>query len=473
MLNILETINNFRELKNFLLGFLLELGKNAPSSSPELFLVGGVVRDFFAMSLYSDIDVERSGNLFHDLDFMVTNISYSQLGKLLKTLELRNLGIKKIVGAGKHFPVYKVCTVWAEEPLDVALARTEESFGYGHRDFVLKTSSVSPKDDASRRDFTMNSLFFKLAVSSSVKPQIQGEVVDYFGGIESIKKKEIKAILSPHKRFSEDPLRMLRAIRQRVQRPGYYIEEKTEKAIKELLPKLLSTISVERIVDEFLKALSASPSQAILAFCSFGVFREILPELDNLSFAERENLCRRTELTLNAKESDNALILSSVILEPCLKKIKPTSKKLESSFYDVGAAARKITSRLHLPSKRILFIINSVMKMINIDKILFPNVTIENISSLDMDTCIIFYEAHQKVYNSPIVNFRKIANKIWKVPRFVSGKELANIGIKPGPCMKTLLCNIREKELLGDIRNTQEGLLYAKKTYKELSAVVE
>ncbi|QAA30386.1 CCA tRNA nucleotidyltransferase [Clostridium manihotivorum] len=124
------------------------------------------------------------------------------------------------------------------------------------------------KEDLSRRDFTINAM----AYNSN-----EG-LIDYFNGNEDLQNKLIKAVGDPDKRFNEDGLRMMRAIRFAAQL-GFTIEEKTLTSIKKN-NDLIKNISAERIRDEFIKLIiSDNPSLGLRLLADTGILEHILPEL--------------------------------------------------------------------------------------------------------------------------------------------------------------------------------------------------
>ena len=134
------------------------------------------------------------------------------------------------------------------------------------------------KEDLARRDFTINSLAFNE----------EDGVIDYFGGIADLDNKIIRAVGEPNKRFQEDALRMLRAIRFSA-RLDFYIEEKTLQAIKSNSHLILS-ISSERIRDELCKMLvSNNPTKAFLLLEETKLLGIILPELQKSVGFEQRN----------------------------------------------------------------------------------------------------------------------------------------------------------------------------------------
>ena len=135
-----------------------------------------------------------------------------------------------------------------------------------HPDEVIFTSKL--EEDLSRRDFTINAMAYNYSKG----------LVDPFNGMEDIREGVVITVGSPHDRFNEDALRMIRAIRFSCQL-GFYVEEKTFEAIK-LNCELIKRVSIERIRDEFTKILlSKEPSRGIENLRLGGLLQYFLPEL--------------------------------------------------------------------------------------------------------------------------------------------------------------------------------------------------
>jgi len=152
--------------------------------------------------------------------------------------------------------------------IEVTPYRTEAKYSdFRHPDEVKFSDKL--EDDLKRRDFTMNAM----ALSSN------GHLVDLFGGLKDIENKTIRTVGEPEERFSEDALRMLRAIRFSVQLNFSVAYEVLENISKN--SNLIKKISVERIRDEFVKIiLSENPSTGIVMLQKFGLLKNIIPELE-------------------------------------------------------------------------------------------------------------------------------------------------------------------------------------------------
>jgi tRNA nucleotidyltransferase (CCA-adding enzyme) len=183
----------------------------------KIYLVGGAVRDILL------------GKIPKDLDYVVVGATEK---------EMTQKGFKKV---GHFFPVF----IHPETRFEYALARKETKAGKGHKGFHFKFSpDVTLKEDLVRRDLSINAM----AMDEETK-----EIFDYHDGQKDLKNKILRHV-SPH--FSEDPLRVLRVARFHSQLPDFTVEKETI----ELLQKMgrsheLKTLSSERILEEFTKAL--------------------------------------------------------------------------------------------------------------------------------------------------------------------------------------------------------------------------
>lgn len=215
------------------------------------FFVGGCVRDTI-MSITPK-----------DRDLLVTGLTVEQLMEILPG---------RIDEVGKSFGILKVTL--EGETVDVALPRTERSMGSGHRDFlVVSDPNLTVEDDLARRDFTMNAI--------AIEAIDGGQSIDPFSGIRDIKDSEIKCVGDPNARFSEDPLRMLRAIRFSTRFSMAIGFEMDEALVNNA--HLIKTVSSERIFDEMNKILMCEDGEEVTKsleyMVSVGMIGQIIPEL--------------------------------------------------------------------------------------------------------------------------------------------------------------------------------------------------
>lgn len=223
----------------------------------QLYLVGGCVRDIL---------LEKS---IKDWDF-TTNATPEEMQKMLPDSFYDNrFGTVGI-------PVKNDENLEHPHVVEVTTFRTERGYGDKRHPEVVEWGK-SIEEDLARRDFTMNAIALRLA--SLAQPNEQGyEIVDPYDGRKDIEKNLIRAVGDPDKRFKEDALRLMRAIRLATQL-SFTIEPATLEAIKHDAP-LLAHISKERIRDELLKILGSDyPYEGIMLLKNTGLLAYVLPEL--------------------------------------------------------------------------------------------------------------------------------------------------------------------------------------------------
>jgi hypothetical protein len=218
----LESLNNDKTMNEAQLISLKDLPfkQEVEQLGGKIFSVGGAVRDEFL------------GKESKDLDVLITGVPMDQLEQLLSKYG-------RVDAVGKSFGVLKFKPRGATEDIDIAIPRTEKPTGAGgHQDFDVKSDHALPiEKDLERRDFTIN----------AIAKDIDGNIVDPYGGQQDLTNKIIRAV-NPEA-FSDDPLRMLRAV-QFASRFGFTIEPETMKMIQDSA-STIKGIPAERILTEF------------------------------------------------------------------------------------------------------------------------------------------------------------------------------------------------------------------------------
>jgi tRNA nucleotidyltransferase (CCA-adding enzyme) len=205
----------------------LHIIKQLKAHGHDAYFVGGAVRDFLLRRPIGDVDIATSA-----LPEEVMRI------------------FPKTIGVGVEHGT--VMVLHEGTPYEVTTFRTEGKYeDYRRPQSVTFVRSLH--EDLKRRDFTMN----------AIAMDERGQIIDPFAGQEAIQLKIIQTVGDAKERFSEDALRMMRALRF-VSQLGFYLSEETKEAIQELAP-LLVHISVERITVEFEKLLQGAYSQEALA----------------------------------------------------------------------------------------------------------------------------------------------------------------------------------------------------------------
>jgi len=261
-------------------GAAIKIIKRLHRSGFEALLAGGCVRDMFLGKAASDYDV-------------ATNARPEDVIKIFKrTLKVgAKFGVVIVLIEGKPAATKRQ----RGEQVEVATFRTETGYADGRHPATVKFASAA--DDASRRDFTINGIFYD---------PLKKEVIDYVNGQADLKKELIRTIGRPTERFGEDYLRMLRAVRFSTQL-GFAIEPRTFSAICSSA-KNISKISGERIAME-LEAILVSPSRSagVLLLAKSGLAEAIFP-----GFAGEKINPAIKVLSQLRKKSDFPLALASL-----------------------------------------------------------------------------------------------------------------------------------------------------------------
>lgn len=202
--------------------FIIKIYQQIKAAGFEVYLAGGCVRDGILGVLPNDFDLAVSAKP-------------EQIEKLFK----------KTIDIGKKFGTIIVVDEENKKmQVEVTSFRKDGNYNDGRRPDSVQFSTA--KEDALRRDFTINALFYDLD---------KKEIIDFVGGVDDIQKKIIRAVGDPKKRFSEDHLRIIRALRF-VSQLGFKLDENTRTAISEQA-HTLNTVSQERIFNELDKLIRA------------------------------------------------------------------------------------------------------------------------------------------------------------------------------------------------------------------------
>lgn len=225
----------------------------------DAYVIGGFVRDILLNRPSKDIDIVVVGS---GVDFAR---KVAQRLRARKVTYFKNFGTAQL----KH----------NEWDIEFVGAR-KESYRLDSRKPIVENGSL--EDDQKRRDFTIN------ALAIGLNKRNFGELIDPFNGLQDLKSKTIRTPLDPATTFSDDPLRMLRAIRFATQL-NFDIELKTQDAIREMSSRI-TIVSIERVVDEINKMMaSPRPSVGWLLLEQTGLLQHIFPELAAMKGVESRN----------------------------------------------------------------------------------------------------------------------------------------------------------------------------------------
>ncbi len=267
----------------------------------EVYVVGGYVRDLLL------------GKKGKDIDFVVVGDAMKFADALKHDLHLRTI---------VRYPRFGTFMArYYGYQLEFVNAR-EESYDPRSRKPVTKPADLY--SDLSRRDFTINTL------AMHISPEKFGEIIDVYNGREDLRKGIIRTPLDPVQTFSDDPLRMLRAIRFATQL-GFSIESRTFEAIKANAHRL-SIISQERITDEFNKILMAQkPSLGLKLLDESGLLKVFFPEMVRLKGVEQRQGFHHKDVFYHTLE----------VVDNVAQKGADLKLRLAALLHDIGKPATK------------------------------------------------------------------------------------------------------------------------------------
>jgi tRNA nucleotidyltransferase (CCA-adding enzyme) len=427
----------------------------------EAYLVGGCVRDLLMGKEPKDWDV-------------TTNARPEQIISLFeKTVYENTFGTVMVIQEDVSQETLR--------QIEVTPYRIEAKYSdFRHPDEVKFSDKL--EDDLKRRDFTVN------ALALSNNQNSKGQLVDLFDGLKDIENKTLRTVGEPQDRFSEDALRMLRAVRFACQLDFSVSYETTESILKNA--ELIKKISAERIRDEFVKIiLSKNPASGIVMLQKFGLLKFIIPELEEgigcdqsgehfydvwdhslLACQHAANKDWPLEIRLSALLHD--------IGKPRTRGAGTDPRKKKYTFYGhevVGARmAKKIMERLKFPKKEIDF----VEKMIR-NHMFFSDTELITLSAVRR---IIAKVGKEDIWN--LMNVRecdRVGMKKKEAPyrlrkyfamieealrdpisvgqlKIDGGYMMKELGIKAGPRMGYILHALLEEVLEDPSKNTVEKL---------------
>lgn len=231
------------------------IADEAQKQGVRAFVIGGFVRDFFLQRPCNDIDIVVEGSGIAIAEGVAKRVH-------TKVSVFRNFGTAML-----HYKGMEVEFVGARK----------ESYNRDSRKPIVEDGTL--QEDQERRDFTINAMAF------SLQKEDYGSLVDPFGGIRDLNEGIIRTPLDPDTTYSDDPLRMLRAIRFATQL-GFSIVQESKDSMRRNRERL-DILSFERIADELTKIMKTSrPSVGFLLMDECGILPHILPALDALKGVE-------------------------------------------------------------------------------------------------------------------------------------------------------------------------------------------
>lgn len=449
-------LSTFPDLPVFRL--VSEIGKDLQTPC---YVIGGYVRDYFLRRTCKDIDVVCCGS-----GIAVAEELALRLGKKGKVHVFKNFGTAQLA--------------LDDMELEFVGAR-KESYSPHSRKPDVATGTL--EDDQNRRDFTINAMAF------SLNEENYGHLIDPFGGILDLDRRIIRTPLDPELTFSDDPLRMMRAIRFASQL-NFTIESACFQSIKKQKNRI-EIVSKERVADELNKiVLSPKPSVGFRLLFDSGLLKIIFPEMHQLQGVEvkngkahKDNFYHTLQVLDNlSANTDNLWLRWSAILHDIAK---PLTKRLEPSGWtfhgheDKGARmVPGIFNRLKLPlNEKMKYVQKLVLlhlRPIVLSKEVVTDSAVRRLlfeAGDDIDDLMMLCEADITSKNEAkvkkyLANFQLVRQKLrqveekdqvrnWQPP--VSGEDIMHyFSIQPCREVGIIKNSIREAILEGEIGNNRE-----------------
>ncbi len=440
-------------------------------------LVGGVVRDALL--------AELEGHEFFPQD---VDIATSAPPEVVRRIFAKRY---KVLTVGEAFGVVVVVGAGGRQ-YEVASFRAEGDYRDGRRPGKVQWADLA--QDLQRRDFTVNGL--------AATPQ--GEVIDLVGGLEDLRRRIIRTIGDPDQRFSEDYLRLLRAVRFACQL-GFSLEERTKEAIRRHASKILR-ISWERIRDELVRILRTPRSaQGVQTLAELGLLSPILPEVAELQgvaqpieYHPEGDVFSHTLLALSVADGiwDDPLLKLALLFHDVGKPqaLRRSDGENMAGHCRLGAKiAQEAMARLRFSHKEIEYVSFLVVEHMRVAKL--PEMglgkqvlllsTGENgafglvqfaqrfprfADLLRVLICDAEASAHHSSAWLPVLrqaamlllHLRRVQG-IRRARELLSGADLLAMGEPPGPRLGRVLAEVHERILAGDITTREEAIAEAAK----------
>jgi len=439
------------EVENQIVGFqaALRVVERLRGAGFRAYFVGGCVRDLLMGHAPKDYDV-------------ATNARPDAVMKLFR----------RTFPVGAHFGVVIVCDDDGSQT-EVATFRADGAYEDGRRPTEVRYADT-PQVDVLRRDFTINGMMMD---------PVSGEVLDFVGGRDDLEAKILRAIGTPQVRFEEDKLRMLRAVRFAA-RFGFTLEPRTLQAIQ-TQASTINQVSNERVRDELTRMLTEGHARrAFELMDETGLLQEVLPEIARMKgvqqppqFHPEGDVWVHTLLLLEKLEAGCSMelgwaaLLHDVGKPPTFRAPDPTHAKPRIRFdghAEIGTTmARAICNRLRMSNdetEQICLLVANHMRFGDVMQM--KPATLKRFFRLpkfDEHLRLHWMDASSahgdlRLYDFAKQQYENAPPDTIKPALFLTGRDLIDAGLKPGPRFKLLLEQIEDAQLEGRITTKAEAI---------------
>jgi len=422
-----------------------EITERLRAAGFEAYLAGGCVRDMLLGRDPSDYDIATAA-----------------------TPEQVRALFERTVAVGAAFGVIRV--LMGDESYEVATFRTEGPYRDGRHPSSVRYATA--QEDVARRDFTVNGLLYD--------PRTAG-VLDFVGGRADLAARLIRTIGDAELRFSEDRLRMLRAVRLAAEL-GFALVPGAVRAIRSLGPGL-SQVSPERIRDELVRMVTGpDPARALGLLRDTTLLGHVLPEVaaeigvsQPEEFHPEGDVFEHTRLALAELRQPSVTLAMATLLHDVGKP--PTFEQAEdrirfSRHDEVGATmARAVMERLRFPRRdtdRVVALVGRHMVFKDVTKMreskvrrLVADDAFSELLALHRADCAASH-GDLSAYEWVRAFLDRLAGEPPVPPPLITGDDLVAMGLAPGPRVGRVLRAVETARLEGEIRTREEALVLAR-----------
>jgi len=425
----------------------LEIVKSLRSKGYKAYWAGGCVRDMILGKRPTDFDI-------------TTDARPDEVMQVFR----------KTVPVGEKFGV--VLVIRRGVAYEIATFRGEKEYLDGrHPNEVYFTDE---KEDVKRRDFTINGLLYD---------PVSGEVIDHVNGRDDIEKKLVRTIGDPLLRFTEDNLRLLRAVRFAANL-DFDLENSTRRAIEEKADDIVN-ISWERIRDELLKILTGmNPRRGFELLRETGLLKHILPEVEAMAGVEQP-----PEFHPEGDVLEHTLIMLELLTNPSVELAlgvllhdvgKPDTFKVADRIRFNGhdslgvKMTEDVLKRLRIPRKSIKKVSRLVadhLKFMNVQKMresrlkrFIKDPDFADHLELHRLDCLASH-GDLSSWDFCVEKLKEYENEVIPPPPLVMGTDLIEMGFTPGPIFTEILSHIQDLQIEGKLTTRTDAVEYIEKQF--------
>ncbi|OFW13157.1 MAG: phosphohydrolase [Acidobacteria bacterium RIFCSPLOWO2_02_FULL_59_13] len=363
-----------------------------------------------------------------------------------------------------------------EHRIEVATFRNDGLYSDGRRPDEVSFSG-DPREDVLRRDFTINGLLLD---------PLTGEVLDFVGGRRDLEQRLVRAIGNPARRFEEDRLRMLRAVRFAA-RLEYEIEPETLESIRRLAHKIVE-VSAERVRDELLRILqSGHARRGFELLDAASLLDKVLPEISAMKGVEQPpqfhpegDVWTHTLLLLEQLKKDCSPTLAMGVLlhdvgKPPTFRVAPDRIRFDNHVSVGTRMAEEICRRLRFSQQQTREVVALVENHSR-----FGNAPHMRASTLKRFLRLEKFAEHLELHrldrlagNGNLENYEWVSAQLQQLtaeqirpPRLVTGDDLIAMGLQPGVRFKKILQAVEDAQLEGQISSREEAELFVREHFQ-------